>query len=366
MDNAKKKELLARIQKARNREVMSEFIRVQMSDLYDFNPGVRATLSTIAFLQVNDEHAHVPEDSPFKDDYVGWCWASQDYLAKRVGKSLSQLKRDIVRFERDGVLKVRAWRDSNGYPHNEYHVDEDSVTAHQRPKDKDAPRPARSSRDYKTNKGSFSTENQPKSQVASQPLPSSIPAVDRVPSQPSPDSISREGQVASHTLSTAEMPLKGVDPGGCFSGGSFSPSSQDGAQPVPAAPGLDAAGASFKKKKSAEPSPGSWADRNRPVGKITQGEKKPLPNYLCYPEAFKDWRPGRLLPKCRVCGDILQRNENHVCEGFVPKYPDPEVRAAVRSYQTFDDFDEPEEDDPSGYEDFDDDHLPRAAAREEP
>ena len=143
-------------------------------------------------------------------------------------------------------------------------------------------------------------------------------------------------------------------------------STQDGIQPVPAPPGLDAAGASVKKKKSAEPSPGSWADRNRPVGKITQGEKKPLPNYLCYPEAFKDWRPGRLLPKCRVCGDILQRNENHVCEGFVPKYPDPEVRAAVRSYQTFDDFDEPEEDDLSGYEDFDDDHLPRAAAREGP
>jgi len=100
---------------------------------------------------------------------------------------------------------------------------------------------------------------------------------------------------------------------------------------------------------------------------------KPLTNRLCYPELYADWLRRKAkrggvspqLPKCRRCGDTLFWEENHVCEGYVPKYPDPEVRAAVRSYQTFEDFDEPEEDDLSGYEDWDDDHLARAATREE-
>jgi hypothetical protein len=53
---------------------------------------------------------------------------------------------------------------------------------------------------------------------------------------------------------------------------------------------------------------------------------RPVPNYLCYPEAFKgrvdengNWLGG-LLPKCRVCEDILPPKENHVCSGFKPKY----------------------------------------------
>jgi len=55
-------------------------------------------------------------------------------------------------------------------------------------------------------------------------------------------------------------------------------------------------------------------------------DARPVPNYLCYPEAFKQYDPktgnwsGGRLPRCRVCDNILQPEENHVCEGFTPKY----------------------------------------------
>jgi hypothetical protein len=56
---------------------------------------------------------------------------------------------------------------------------------------------------------------------------------------------------------------------------------------------------------------------------------RPVPNYICYPQAFKNYDPktgkwiggrrGR-LPKCRVCECTLHPEENHKCEGFKPKY----------------------------------------------
>src|SRR5512135_1563615 len=54
--------------------------------------------------------------------------------------------------------------------------------------------------------------------------------------------------------------------------------------------------------------------------------ERPVPNYLCYPEAFKNYDPktgewhGGRLPKCRVCGCTLQPTENHKCEGFKPMF----------------------------------------------
>ena len=47
----------------------------------------------------------------------------------------------------------------------------------------------------------------------------------------------------------------------------------------------------------------------------------PVPNRICYAEsAFKNWKVGDKIPPCRVCGELLHPNENHVCSGFVPKY----------------------------------------------
>jgi hypothetical protein len=45
--------------------------------------------------------------------------------------------------------------------------------------------------------------------------------------------------------------------------------------------------------------------------------ERPVPNYVCYPEAFKDYDPktgrwkggSRRVPKCRVCECNLQPNE---------------------------------------------------------
>ncbi|MGA8733703.1 MAG: hypothetical protein WB558_07255 [Terriglobales bacterium] len=377
---------LDRIRKARNAVSSSDFIQVQQSDLYDWNRGLRAVLSTIAFMQATKENPNYPKDSPWKDDYVGWCYASQAYLARRVGGSERQLRRDIARMEKDGAITVREWTDSNGRPHCEYHVNEDVVQAHKRPDDKEAPRPKRSSREYKANKGSFSKGNQPLKEHSSpaensechrtsQPPPQDISAVDHRSSEP----LSHR---TSQTPATAEMTVKGVDSRGL----PFSPFPQDGRQLVPAAPELGAA-APVDVKKNIEPSKGSWADRNRPEGQVTKGEKKPLPNWRCYEELFRgcvdkqgNWLGGR-LPLCRRCKNILPPQEHHDCPGFrygeledtyLPLAPagteafdgPPRKRPNV-DYQTFDDFDEPEEDDLSGYKDFDDDHLPRAAAREE-
>jgi len=49
--------------------------------------------------------------------------------------------------------------------------------------------------------------------------------------------------------------------------------------------------------------------------------ERPVPNRICYADtAFKNWKPGMRLPKCRRCDAILHPEENHKCEGFKPKY----------------------------------------------
>ena len=57
-------------------------------------------------------------------------------------------------------------------------------------------------------------------------------------------------------------------------------------------------------------------------------DAEPVPNWRCYPMVFivgknidhnGNWLGG-ILPKCRVCEDILPPREHHVCSGFKPKY----------------------------------------------
>lgn len=60
---------------------------------------------------------------------------------------------------------------------------------------------------------------------------------------------------------------------------------------------------------------------SKPKPKATPKPRGPVPNIICYATtAFKDWKPGMKLPKCRVCEGILFPEENHECSGFVPKY----------------------------------------------
>lgn len=396
------------IRKAQNKASSSTVIQAWQSDLYDYNPGVRATLIAIAFLQMNDEDSNYPEDAPkaLRDDRVGWCWASQKFLAARVGKSERQVRRDIARFQRDGVIEVRQWRDSNKALHDEYHVLEDVVQAHQRPEDKDATRPKRSSRDYSAyeNKGAFRKGDDPRRGGLKNHSDSTQNSEDHRTSDAGPEDISRRDHRTSHEEAQdisrctighltqeplREMSHKGVDPVR-LPGGFVSPLLQADHHLVPAAPELGAAPPVIEKK--IEPSKGSWADQNRPEGKVTKGERKPLPNRLCYPELYAQWQKRRgKIPSCKRCKEILFWEEHHDCPGFreheygpilgpvAPKGTEVfEDKPRKRAYQTFDDMDEPEEDDLSGYEDppeeddlsgyedFDDDHLPRAAAREDP
>lgn len=376
--SSKALEKVKQLRKKHSREILSEFIRIQTSDLYDYNPGVRATLSTIAFLQVNDENAPVPEESPYKGDYVGWCYASQGYLAYRVGKSESQIQRDIQTFVNDDVILIREWHDTKGYHHLEYHVREEVVTAHQR--EIGDPRPKRNKRVYTTNKGSFSSTNQPKSHLASQPLPPSISAVSHLASHPSAiQHVSREA--------TAEMPLEGVDLGGFVSGGkrgrlSASPSLRSEREPV----------ASSEEQNQNQNRSGVLPNQDqnqeqpqRPAGVITKGQKQLL-NKHCYPDLFKNWQPGRLLPKCNRCKEPLQPNEPaHECPGYLeggqsrlgeavyhPIAPKG-TEVLKKRIVNFGDYDletgilledkvAADEDDLSGYTDFDDDHLPARGA----
>ena len=132
------------------------------SDLYDWNPGARMLLLVLALGTRTSLEAHFPEDCPFtKEECIGWCDQAQWRLMLRVGKSECQIHKDILMFEKGGVIEIRRWRDSNKCNHDMYKINVDVVNQHQRPKQKpDVERPPR----YKTknsNRGRFTSENQP-------------------------------------------------------------------------------------------------------------------------------------------------------------------------------------------------------------
>jgi hypothetical protein len=255
MSNTSKTELLKRIGKADDMKENSLFIRVGTSTLYDYNRGVRATLKEIAFLSGNGNK--IPDGSPYTD-YVGWCWASQDYLSGRVGCSEHQINLDITRFVADGVIETRDWTDKFGHYHLEYRVKEDVVDANQRIEGQERKR--QTSRVYKANKGSFTNENQPRRghdgitmkiiPAKSTPRtetphtekpyvePYDISAVTHMTSQPSPYDISAVSRVTSQPSATAEIAVKGVGfvrdlGGGLGSTSSSSPSLRSGSEERP-------------------------------------------------------------------------------------------------------------------------------------
>lgn len=160
-----KQEKLARLKKSVAKKENSLVIQIMESDLYDRNPGARFLLVAIAYSQRTNENAYVPPDCPYKDDMLGWCDLSQWKLALRVGKSDSQVFRDIKRFRADGVVQARGWTDDNGTDHLMYRIVPEVVREHQRPaQKKTVERPSR----YKSkapNRGRFSSENQPQKEV---------------------------------------------------------------------------------------------------------------------------------------------------------------------------------------------------------
>jgi hypothetical protein len=331
MTKEETKALVERVRKAKNREVMSEFIRIGQSDLYDWQETRRAVLKEIAFLQVNDERTKVPEGSPYKGDYVGWCYASQKFIACRVGCGERWVRDCVGVFEQDGVIETRSWVDHLGYPHKEYHVKEDVVTAHQRPKDyleEGRNRPQRGG-NKKANAGSFKKGNKARSHRNSQPLPQEQSADSHRNGQANAiGTVSREPQEHPAVSDTADSSVKPVV---------FQPVAPVASLPAHSAGFVSSESSTARVEASAavrrdgQGSAGcsSSSKTEKPMGSVAQ-ERKPLPNRLCYPEAFKDWKPGMRVPKCKRCSANLHPNENHVCEGYVPQLParDPELREA--------------------------------------
>jgi hypothetical protein len=345
-----KKKLLELVRKSKNREVMSDFIRIGTSDLYDYDVNRRAVLREIAFLQQNNESKKTPEDSPFAHDYVGWCWASQRYIAARVGTVDDYVSDCVKLFEKDGVIRVREWNDSFGYPHSEYQIISEAVEARQRPvgwiKEK-RKRPRRGG-NTTANKGSFKLGNKAaarKTQPSSQPFPSEFTAVIHPGSQPLPsESAAVLPSKFTAVSDTAASPSKGVDHtggspsvasllqplGGFDLGGDATASNTASSAPPAADAGLERQSALVAANTKAKPEEanGSLPEQNqRPKGKVVKGDVKPLPNRLCYPDTFKDWKPGMRVPRCKKCGDSLQPNENHVCPGYVPQLPITDMEA---------------------------------------
>ncbi len=161
-----KKEQLARLKKSVAKKENSLVIQVMESDWYDHNPGRRFVLLAITYSLRTNEDAYVPPDCPYKDDMLGWCDMSQWKIGLRVGKSESQVHRDIKKFREDGVVQSRSWEDDNGVEHAMYRIVPEMIASHQRPSQtKNVVRPPR----YKSRpkKGWFSAKNQPNKKAKS-------------------------------------------------------------------------------------------------------------------------------------------------------------------------------------------------------
>ena len=134
------------------------FIRIGESDLYDWDIMTRAVFKEVAYMQAREElpEQDRPPYSPFTT-YKGWCYAKQRYLAERVGTHEDTAQKALDRMERDGVLKVRRYKDKYGRKHCEYQIIESVVDAHQRtgarkPAGRKAPKTAFKSADKSSDK----------------------------------------------------------------------------------------------------------------------------------------------------------------------------------------------------------------------
>jgi hypothetical protein len=353
------KEFIERVRKAKNREVMSEFIRIGQSDLYDYEPVRRALLKEIAFLQVHDEQTKIPKHSPFKGQYEGWCYASQRFLANRVGSTEGYVRNCIALMEKDGVIVTRLWHDPLGYPHQEMHVEEEVVTAHQRDEDymeheRKAPRRGGNKQ---PNKGSFQLGNKVRatahdSRSHRTPQPNATALGSRKP----PHSTA---VLPPHTTAVSDTAVGCDKYVVCLEGNGLEGNGLGGKvlEGTTTASGLASSPSALRAggQRDSSGSSGVSSHQNLKV-KTSRGEgdmdkgngmakvrgdgqshvvkqlNKPLPNRLCYPEAFKNWMPGMKVPKCKRCDSLLHPNENHQCEGYVPKYAtlDYERREANR------------------------------------
>jgi hypothetical protein len=96
---------------------LSLFIRVAESRIYEGKPIHKALLKEVIFLRMTDLHEQdlrIPKNTPWSSDYLkyeGWTYASQKYLANRIGSTAhTHVNRVLKQIEEDGLLKSRSYK----------------------------------------------------------------------------------------------------------------------------------------------------------------------------------------------------------------------------------------------------------------
>jgi hypothetical protein len=293
-------------------------------------------------MEQQDENKKTPEESPFAGDYVGWCWASQRFLANRVGTTDDYVHECVKLFEKDGVIEIREWTDGFGYPHTEYRIIREKVDAHQRKDgfimiERKKPRQGGSK---KANAGSFKAGNTAaakKSLPSSQPLPPEFaPVANRVGSRMPTEFAPVLPTELTPVLETGANPSKGVEHiggssvaslpsllGGLDSGGTTIGRNEASSLPPSAGETSEADVVSLFEQEESQNQSGL---ATKPKGKITKGERVLL-NKHTYVDLYEEYKARvaaggtQALPKCKRCQAIIQWNEPaHVCPGYQPQF----------------------------------------------
>lgn len=96
---------------------LSLFIRVAESRIYEGKPIHKALLKEVIFLRMTNLHEQdlrIPKNTPWSSDYrkyEGWTYASQKYLANRIGSTAhTHVNRVLKQIEKDGLLKSRSYK----------------------------------------------------------------------------------------------------------------------------------------------------------------------------------------------------------------------------------------------------------------
>jgi hypothetical protein len=99
--------------------VREHYNAVRKSSLYEYAGISKPLLMLIAGLIIAP-----PEEGQKADPELppGWCIASQDTLAAMVGCSVEEVNRQVAKFERDGWLNIKRFRDDRGCPRCHYEI----------------------------------------------------------------------------------------------------------------------------------------------------------------------------------------------------------------------------------------------------
>jgi hypothetical protein len=160
---AAKQEKVAALKKALAKKEKSLPILIQESQLYDWDSTARMTLLVLALGTRSNPEAWIQEDCPWtSEEMVGWCDMAQWRIALRVGKSENRIQKVLGMLEKDGVIVIERWTDSNMADHDRYQIVEHVVRENQRPEQRrGVERPDRYKVKRGANRGSFSHANQP-------------------------------------------------------------------------------------------------------------------------------------------------------------------------------------------------------------